>query len=97
MHTLLPSAAPTALTPAVPAARAVLTPAVPATQILGEDDRSVRAVADEFGVYLKPSSYGMDVKPLVKEACRCVLCWACCIWSLPRLCAGLVLHGTLRC
>lgn len=40
-------------------------------QILGEDDRTVRAVADEFGVYLKPSSYGMDVKPLVKEACRC--------------------------
>ncbi|PRW60836.1 116 kDa U5 small nuclear ribonucleo component-like isoform A [Chlorella sorokiniana] len=38
-------------------------------QIIGEDDRTVRAVADEFGVYLKPSSYGMDVKPLVKEAC----------------------------
>ena len=45
-------------------------PAVPAVQIIGEDDRTVRAVADEFGVYLKPSSYGMDVKPLVKEACR---------------------------
>lgn len=38
-------------------------------QIVGEDERSVRAVADEFGVYLKPSSYGMDVKPLLKEAC----------------------------
>lgn len=81
-----------ALTPAT----TVLTPAVPAVlavQILGEDDRSVRAVADEFGVYLKPSSYGMDVKPLVKEACRCVLYFAaaCITWlhlfSL-RLCAG---------
>lgn len=70
-----------ALTPAT----TVLTPAVPAVlavQILGEDDRSVRAVADEFGVYLKPSSYGMDVKPLVKEACRCVLYFAaaCITW-----------------
>lgn len=38
-------------------------------QIIGEDERSVSALADEFGVYLKPSSYGMDVKPLVKEMC----------------------------
>jgi len=43
---------------------------VPSAQIIGEDDRTVRAVADECGVYLKPSRYGMDVKPLVKEACR---------------------------
>ena len=57
--------------PAVHADLAAAARAVPAAQILGEDDRSVRAVADEFGVYLKPSSYGMDVKPLVKEACRC--------------------------
>ena len=42
----------------------------PAPQVLGEDDRSVRAVADEFGAYLRPSSYGQDVKPLLKEMCR---------------------------
>ena len=39
-------------------------------QVLGEDEASVRALADELGIYLKPSSYGMDVKPLLKEACR---------------------------
>lgn len=38
--------------------------------MLGEDERSVRAVADEFGVYIRPASYGMDVKPLLKEVCR---------------------------
>ncbi|PSC73984.1 116 kDa U5 small nuclear ribonucleo component-like [Micractinium conductrix] len=38
-------------------------------QVLGEDEASVRALADELGIYLKPSSYGMDVKPLLKEAC----------------------------
>lgn len=28
------------------------------------------ALMDEFGVALRPTSYGMDVKPLLKEACR---------------------------
>lgn len=39
-------------------------------QVMGEDDRSVRALMDEFGVQLKPSSYGQNVKPLLKEVCR---------------------------
>lgn len=39
-------------------------------QIIGEDERCVRGVMDEFGVALRPDSYGMNVKPLVKEACR---------------------------
>ncbi|GAB4814650.1 hypothetical protein N2152v2_001696 [Parachlorella kessleri] len=39
------------------------------SQVMGEDDRSVHALADEFGVYLRPSSYGQDVKPLLKEVC----------------------------
>ncbi|EFN60133.1 hypothetical protein CHLNCDRAFT_56589 [Chlorella variabilis] len=38
-------------------------------QIIGEDERCVRGVMDEFGVALRPDSYGMNVKPLVKEAC----------------------------
>lgn len=46
----------------------------------------MRAVANEFGVYLKPSSYGMDVKPLLKEACRWVggwlAGWVCCKWEV---------------
>lgn len=51
--------------PHSPTAPLVSTP----SQILGEDERSVRAVMDEFGVSLRPASYGMDVKPLIKEAC----------------------------
>lgn len=39
-------------------------------QIVGEDQRSVKAVMDEFGVALRPDSYGKDVKPLLKEALR---------------------------
>jgi hypothetical protein len=42
-------------------------------QLIGEDERSVRGVMEEFGVGLRPQSYGMNVKPLVKEACRCVM------------------------
>ncbi|KAL4855038.1 U5 small nuclear ribonucleoprotein component CLO [Chlorella vulgaris] len=38
-------------------------------QLIGEDERSVRGVMEEFGVGLRPQSYGMNVKPLVKEAC----------------------------
>lgn len=30
----------------------------------------MRGVMDEFGAALKPASYGMNVKPLLKEACR---------------------------
>ena len=45
------------------------TPSCPAPQILGEDERSVRGMMSEFGAALRASSYGMDVKPLVKEAC----------------------------
>jgi hypothetical protein len=37
---------------------------------VGEDERSVRGVMDEFGVALRPDSYGKDVKPLLKEALR---------------------------
>jgi U5 small nuclear ribonucleoprotein component len=39
-------------------------------QVVGEDERSVRGVMDEFGVALRPDSYGKDVKPLLKEALR---------------------------
>ncbi len=36
---------------------------------LGEHPKSVEAMLSEFGVYLKPSSLQMDIKPLLKEAC----------------------------
>jgi hypothetical protein len=39
-------------------------------QIIGENEQCVRGLMDEFGVALREDSYGMNVKPLVKEACR---------------------------
>jgi hypothetical protein len=38
-------------------------------QVLGEHDASVKGMLDTFGVYLKPSAFRKDVKPLLKEAC----------------------------
>mmetsp|Transcript_35450 Transcript_35450/g.67878 ORF Transcript_35450/g.67878 Transcript_35450/m.67878 type:complete len:976 (+) Transcript_35450:63-2990(+) len=37
------------------------------TQAVGEHQKSVEKVLAEFGVYLKPSTYHMDVKPFIKE------------------------------
>jgi hypothetical protein len=37
--------------------------------LIGENEASVKALLDEFGVYLKPASFGMDIKPLLKEVC----------------------------
>lgn len=39
------------------------------SQILGEHESSVKKMLDEFGVYLKPSTFGKDVKPFLKDAC----------------------------
>ena len=39
-------------------------------QIVGEPDTAVKHVLDEFGVFLKSSSFGSDVKVLLKEACE---------------------------
>lgn len=38
-------------------------------QILGEHESTVKKMLDEFGVYLKPSIFGKDVKPFLKDAC----------------------------
>ena len=37
--------------------------------VLGEDSKTIAQMLDEFGVYLKPAVYGMDVKPLLQEVC----------------------------
>ncbi|KAL3148256.1 hypothetical protein ABBQ38_15518 [Trebouxia sp. C0009 RCD-2024] len=39
------------------------------SQILGEHESTVKKMLDEFGVYLKPSIFGKDVKPFLKDAC----------------------------
>jgi hypothetical protein len=36
------------------------------TQALGEHQKSIEKVLAEFGVFLKPAMYQMDVKPLIK-------------------------------
>lgn len=41
-------------------------------QVVGEHENSLKRALSEFGVYLKPSSYGQDVKPLLKESCRSI-------------------------
>lgn len=41
----------------------------PGAQIVGEPDNAVKHVLDEFGVYMKSSSFSADVKVLLKEAC----------------------------
>ncbi|MEW5309265.1 MAG: hypothetical protein WDW38_001161 [Sanguina aurantia] len=38
-------------------------------QVLGEHPKTIENMLATFGVYLKSSSYGMDTKPLLKEAC----------------------------
>lgn len=36
--------------------------------VVGEHPKTIeRVLGEEFGVYLKSSSYSMDVKPLMKE------------------------------
>ena len=40
--------------------------------MVGEHESSLKRALNEFGVYLKPSSYGQDVKPLLKESCRSI-------------------------
>ncbi len=42
------------------------------SQVLGEPESTVRAMLSEFGVYLKPSAYRQDVKPLLKDACASI-------------------------
>ena len=42
------------------------------SQVLGEPESTVRSMLGEFGVYLKPSSYRQDVKPLLKDACSSI-------------------------
>lgn len=37
--------------------------------MLGEHDSSVKDMLDTFGVYLQPSAFRKDIKPLLKEAC----------------------------
>ena len=41
-------------------------------QVLGEADVSVKGMLEEFGVYLKPSAFTADVKPLLKESCSSI-------------------------
>ena len=41
-------------------------------QVLGEHESNVKRTLEELGVYLKPSSYAKDIKPLLKEACSAV-------------------------
>jgi hypothetical protein len=65
----LPHPCPKPQTNATPTNASPRTPSCPAPQILGEDELSVRGMMSEFGAALRASSYGMDVKPLVKEAC----------------------------
>ena len=40
--------------------------------MIGEHESSLKRALDEFGVYLKPSSFGQDVKPLLKETCKSI-------------------------
>eukprot|EP00899_Mesostigma_viride_P009923 jgi/Mesvir1/18932/Mv25784-RA.3 len=42
------------------------------SQIVGEHEASIRSTLEELGVYLKPSDYHKDVKPLLKLACSAV-------------------------
>lgn len=39
------------------------------SQVVGEHPKSIEHMLQEFGMYLKTSQYGMDVKPLLKEVC----------------------------
>mmetsp|Transcript_14693 Transcript_14693/g.41340 ORF Transcript_14693/g.41340 Transcript_14693/m.41340 type:complete len:992 (-) Transcript_14693:61-3036(-) len=42
------------------------------SQLVGEHPKSQERMLAEFGVYLKPSTFNMDVKPLLSEACSAV-------------------------
>lgn len=42
------------------------------SQVLGEHPKSIERMLSSFSVYLKSSSYGQDVKPLLKEVCSAV-------------------------
>ncbi len=37
--------------------------------VIGEEQPKIQEILDEFGVYLKPSTFSLDVKPLLKEVC----------------------------
>lgn len=39
------------------------------SHVVGEHPKVIEKVLEELGVFLKPSAYGMDSKPLLKEAC----------------------------
>jgi len=38
--------------------------------VLGEHQSTVQRLLEEFGAYLRPSVYGLDVRPLLKAVCR---------------------------
>lgn len=42
------------------------------SQLLGEPESSAKAMLADFGVYLKPSAFKQDVKPLLKDACSSI-------------------------
>ena len=46
-------------------------------QVLGENDTSVKGMLNNLGIYLKPSSFSKDVRPLLKEACSNIFGPAC--------------------
>lgn len=39
------------------------------SHVIGEHPKTIEAMLSEVGVFLKPSTYSMDTKPLLKEAC----------------------------
>ncbi|GAX78591.1 hypothetical protein CEUSTIGMA_g6030.t1 [Chlamydomonas eustigma] len=39
------------------------------SHVIGEHPKTIEAMLSDLGVYLKPSTYSMDTKPLLKEAC----------------------------
>ena len=41
-------------------------------QVIGGDVKSLKQALGTFGVTLKASSYGQDVKPLLKESCKAI-------------------------
>ena len=46
-------------------------------QVLGENDAAVKDMLSDLGIYLKPSSFSKDVRPLLKEACSNIFGPAC--------------------
>ena len=42
--------------------------------VAGEHPKNIESILSEFGVFLRTSAYGMDTKPLLKEACSKVRC-----------------------